>query len=531
MSRLIRCAAVCKPLAPSLLLAMFALAGCGKPPAAPAAPNAADATPSAPASSASPVAARELPPAPGEPHSASIPASMEKTLANGLRVIVVQRSGSPLVTAQFNLLSGGEVDPPKLAGLADFTATLLTQGTKMLSAPQVAQTAEALGGSITAVADWNATRVGITVTTPKVAAALDLLGDVVRNPAFAAAEVERQRTQSIDALRVALSQPRSIATLVAARVAYGDAPYGHARTGTPASLARIRPADLQALHRSVYRPDNAVLLFAGDIDAETAFGLAEKSFGSWAKPATALQKPAVAADASAAAADTRVVVVDLPGAGQSAVLAVHRTAPRAAADYYDGLITNAVLGGGYSARLNEEIRIKRGLSYGAGSRLQALRDGGALIASAQTKNESAAVVVDLMRAELARLTSEPVPADELKARKASLIGEFSRSLETTEGLAGQLGGLVTVGIDLDDINHVIERASAVTAEQVQAYARSHLDAAGTSIVVVGDGKAFLDALRKTWPQAEVIPAAQLDLDSANLGLATKPAAAPEPGTR
>ncbi|GAC1627423.1 MAG: hypothetical protein NVS9B10_16360 [Nevskia sp.] len=499
-----------------LLLAASALGACSKPPAAPTPAPAADASATA--------TARELPPAPGEPHSASIPAASEKTLANGLRVIVVRRGGSPLVTAELNLLSGGEIDPPMLSGLADFTATLLTQGTKTRSAPQLAQAAEALGGAITAAADWNATHVSITVTTPKAAAALDLLGDVVRNPVFARAEVERQRAQSIDALRVALSQPRSLATLVAARVAYGDAPYGHARSGTPASLARIKAADLQTLHRRVYRPDNAVLLFAGDIEAGTAFALAERSFGSWVQPATPLAKPGPAADI--AAAPLRIVVVDLPDAGQSAVLAVHRTAPRSAADYYDGLIANAVLGGGYSARLNEEIRIKRGLSYGAGSRFQSLRDGGALLASAQTKNESAAAVVGLMLAELARLSSEPVPAEELKARKASLIGEISRSLETTEGLAGQLASLVTLGVELGEINHAIEHASAITPEQVQGYAKAHLDAAGTGIVIVGDGKAFLGALRKTYPQVEVIPASRLDLDSTNLGAAPKPAAGP-----
>lgn len=504
-----------------LITAVAALSACGKPAPtpvpAPAKPDAAAAD------------GRERPPAPGEPRRVTIPAAAERQLANGLRVLVVERHGSPLVTTAFTVLSGGEMDPPALAGLADFTATLLTQGTKTRSAPQIAQAAEALGGAISAAADWNATRIGITVTTPKAADALALVADVVRNPAFANAEIERQRAQALDSLSVTLSQPRSLATLIALRAAYGDAPYGHPRSGTPASLARIQRADLEALHHRIYRPDNAVLIFAGDIDADEALAMAERSFGSWARPSTPLD--ARPQDAALAKSTTRVVAIDLPGAGQAAVVAVQRIPPRGAPDYFAGLVTNAVLGGGYSARLNSEIRIKRGLSYGASSRLQALRDGGALLASAQTKNESADEVVALIRTELARLSNEPVPDTELGARKASLIGTFARGLETTEGLAEQLSSLVALGIDPGEINRVIDGANAVTAQQIRAYAAEHLPADTASVVIIGDGKAFVYDLRKTYPAAVVIPAAQLDLDHPALdppatGSTAQPAAPP-----
>ena len=467
-------------------------------------------------------ATRESPPAPGSARSVAIPAPVEKTLANGLRVIVVQRGGTPLVTSSLTILSGGEVDPAALPGLADFTANLLTQGTKTRSAPQIARVAEALGGSLSASAGWDMTTIGITVTTPKAAAALALLADVVRNPVFAKAEVERQRAQALDNLSVSLSQPRQLASLVAARVAFGAAPYGHARLGTPASLARIRPADLMKLHATYYRPDNAVLIFAGDLDSSAAFALAEKSFGSWRKPATKLAKSEVSTPNKPPSG--RVVVVDLPDAGQAAVAAVRRTTARSAGDYYPGVITNAVLGGGYSARLNSEIRIKRGLSYGAGSRYSALRDGGSLLAIAQTKNASATEVVELMRAEIKRLGAEPVSATELAARKASLIGGYSRELETTAGLAGHITELVALGVDLDEINRTIASAEAVTAEQVRTYATTHLGLDGVDIVVVGDARQFADALRKNYPDLELIPSSALDLDGASL----KSAAAPAP---
>jgi zinc protease len=509
--------------AAALSLLIVALAACSKTP-----PAAATASTETPAAAAANPNDKELPPAPSPARSVAIPKPVEKTLDNGLRVIVVQHGGTPLVTAELNLLSGSEVDPPSLSGLAGFTANLLTQGTKTRSAPQIAQASEALGASLTAAADWDASRIGITVTTPKTSEALDLLADVVRNPTFAKAEVERQRSQALDGLSVQLQQPRSLASLVATRLLFGTSPYGHSRLGTPASLKQIHSADLVKLHETYYRPDNAVLVFSGDIDGDTAFALAEKVFGSWAKPNYPVPPRPTIDEAPAAAGAVRVVAIDLPGAGQAAVVAVHRLPPRKADDYYAGVITNAVLGGGYSARLNSEIRIKRGLSYGAGSRFQALRDAGVLLAFAQTKNQSAPEVADLIRAEITKLSTEPVPLPELTARKASLIGGFSRGLQTTSGIAEQLGELITQGIDLDAINHTIANAEAVTPAQVQAYAAAHLDVNDVDIVIVGDAKQFSEALGKAYPDLQLIPAASLDLDDALPAATPAPAAARAP---
>lgn len=488
-----------RPLYSVLIAAALAASACGKAPA-PAAP----ATPSAPD--------KELPPAPGPARGSTLPAPAERTLDNGLRVIVVPHGGTPLVTAEFDILSGSEIDPPTRPGAAAFTADLLTQGTKTRSAPQIAEAGEALGIQLAASADWDATRIGFTATTPKTDAALALLADVVRNPVFADAEIERQRAQALDSLSVALKQPRSLASLVAAKLEYGAAPYGHSRAGTPSSLKQLKRADLVSLHQTYYRPDNAVLIFAGDVDPETTFALAEKVFGDWSKPEAPLAKPA-ATDAPAASATPRTIAIDVPGSGQAAVVAISRVPNRTDPDYYSGLVTNAVLGGGYSARLNSEIRIKRGLSYGAGSRFQTLRDGGVLLAFAQTKNESAAEVVGLMRSEIARLGHEPVPAPELAARKANYIGNFSRELETTSGIAEQLATFVAEGISVNEINHTIPQADSIKAEQVQAYAAAHLMPNAIDIVVVGDAQKFREALLKAVPDAAVIPFEKLDLDA------------------
>jgi len=179
-------------------------------------------------------------------------------------------------------------------------------------------------------------------------------------------------------------------------------------------------------------------------------------------------------------------------------------------------VTNGALGGGYSARLNEEIRIKRGLSYGAGSALDARRFTGPFLARVQTKNESAPEVVDLVLAEIGKLRSDLIGADELTARKATLTGGYGRTLETTDGLANTLASYALQGIPLSEIGRYEDSVRAVTPQAAQAFAASTLDPAKADIIVVGDAKQFLPALKMKFPNLELIPAADLDLDSPSL---------------
>jgi zinc protease len=465
------------------------------------------------------MAQQETPPPPAAPRSANLPKPVEKTLKNGLRVIVIERTveqgGMPLVSAQMLLKNGGEVDPSQLPGLANITASLLTQGTQTRSATQIAEAIEALGGSLDSGAAWDASSVTLGVMSSKLNPAMEIMADVVRNPAFKDEEIERERQQTLDQLRVALKQPGSLARFVASRVVFGDSPYGHPLQGTPEAIERIKRDDIVKLHQTYYRPDNAVLIIGGDIKADVAFGLADKYFGSWVRPTA--NAPAMGTSMAAAASrnSTRILVIDKPDAGQAAVYLVRQGLRRADPEYFRGIVTNAVLNG-YSGRLNQEIRIKRGLSYGASSSLDVRRDVGPFLAGAQTKNVSGAEVASLLMGELTRLSTEAVPDAELTPRKAVLIGTFGRNLETTRGLVAQIGSLALYGLNLNEINNYINNVQGVKAADIQQFAGAHLAAKESSIVIVGNAKEFLDNLRKQFPNVEVIREADLDLNSATL---------------
>ena len=459
-----------------------------------------------------PEGSRQAPPPLAAAVSPSLPTASEKTLANGLRVIVSRSSDLPLVTADLSVLSGAAADPTGRAGASAMMAELLTEGTTNRTAQQIASQTEALGAALGAGSGWESSSVTLNVMPQNLTASMEIMADVVLNPAFAQVELDRVREQALDGFSVALKNPGSVAGFVSAPVLYAGTPYGHVAGGTPGSLPALTRDDLVAVHRTWWRPDNAVLVIVGDLTPEEGFTLAEKTFGGWSKPATALPARPTA-DLVAA---PRNIIIDLPNAGQAAVTVTRRGIARGDDRYYAGIVANTVLGGGYSARLNQEIRVKRGLAYGAGSGLSARRVVGGFSASTQTKNESAAEVIGLIRGEMSGMATVPATPAELAARKSVLVGDFGRDLGTTNGLASILGGLAVSGIALDEMNLFTTKVEAVTAADVQSFARDIFDPSKASVIVVGDSKLFGASVEAALPGAEVIRIDELNLDTPSL---------------
>ncbi|MGR4865459.1 M16 family metallopeptidase [Caulobacter sp. LARHSG274] len=465
-----------------------------------------------PVTTLAPEGERVAPPPPGQPVSPVLPSPVEKTLANGLRVIVAKSSDLPLVTADLTVKGGASADPAGLAGVSSLTAELLTEGTKTRSATQVAAATEALGANLEASSGWESSSLTLSVIADKAAQGLAIMADVAQNPTFKAEELERVRTEALDSLSVSFQRPGGVAGFTTPTVIYANSAYGHVSSGTPGSLPKISRDALAKTHAAYWRPDNAILVLTGDLTPQQGFALAEKAYGGWKKPATPPPPPAKGPSSYT----PKNVIIDLPGTGQAAVVAAKPSIVRADPRYYAGLVANGVLGGGYSARLNQEIRIKRGLSYGANSSLTPRAAVGGFSASVQTKNESAAQVVTLIKEELAKLGQAPASAGELAARKSVLIGGYGRELGTSEGLADILGGLAVYGVPLNEVQAYTGKVEAVTAAEVQDFSRTVLDPAQASVIVVGDAKSFGDTVKAVLPNAVEIPVDQLDLDSPTL---------------
>ena len=454
----------------------------------------------------------DSPPAPSERHQVKFASPKEARLQNGLRVIVAERPGLPLLAAQVLVRSGAEVDPEGFAGTASLTGDLLTKGTETMSAPEIATAIESLGGSIDSGAGWDASAASVVVMSGKAEEALRILADVVRHPLFKPEEIERLKSQRLDGLRVAMQQPGALSHFVTSRLVYGGGAYGHAAGGTLETVPAISRQQIRQLYQKYYQPRNAAFVLAGDVTLAQGKAFAEKFFGDWKNTETA---PNDSIHSGAADWKPRRVVIDMPEAGQAAVTMARPAIERASPDYYAALVANAALGNGFVSRLNREIRIKRGLSYGAGSSLDPRREKGPFAASAQTKNESAAEVAGLMESELKRLVSEPVQGDELKSRQAVLTGRYARNLETNRGFVSEISDLATYDLPLDTLDKYIPSIEAVTSDAVTNFAKKYL-APPTSLIIVGKAAEFAEALKKNFSDLKVIEQKDLDLNRASL---------------
>lgn len=456
----------------------------------------------------------EVPPTPSAPKTVSIPAVKEKKLKNGMTVAVVERTSVPLVTVQLLVPAGAALEPAEKAGLADLTATMLTKGTKSRNATQIAEDMDFLGASLDTGAGWNNSTVSVTVTPDKLEQAMAIMADLVLNPKFDQKELDLLKSQTLDGLNYNLKQPSFLANYVATKFSFGE----HPAAGTPASVSSISTADVASFHSKYYLPNGAVMIFAGDITADRAASLTDKTFGSWKSAAGAVTSSANATGNGDVKQTGRLLVVDLPNSGQAAVSYYKPIASvgRGSGNYYSASVMNSVLGGGYSSRLNQEIRIKRGLSYGAGSSFAWRSDRSNFSTRAQTKNESAAQVAELTLEEVKKLTSGSVASDELVPRKSVLTGNFGRNLETTSGLANAIAELYSFGIPTSELNKYMSNVNAINDVQIRDFAGKTL--LGGDFIIVGDYSIFKDDLAKRFPElkVQVIKAADLDLSQDDL---------------
>lgn len=461
--------------------------------------------------------AQTEPPAPAAPKSVNIPAVKEKTLANGLNVAVVERPNVPLVTVQLLIKSGAETESMEKAGLADMTASLLTKGTATRTATQIAEEMAFLGGTINTGAGWNNSVVGINVISDKLDQALAIMSDAVLNPNFKQEEIDLLKSQTLDGLTYNLKQPGFLASYVAAKYSFGEHPAG----GTPESINSIARQDIAGFHQKHYVPQKAVLIFTGDITAEKAVELSQKYFGRW-KNAGSENRGSGKGNGSGSTTTKetvrRILVLDLPNSGQAAVSYAKDldNLGRTSKAYYPAAVLNSLLGGGYSSRLNQEIRIKRGLSYGAGSSFAWRLSGSNFSTRTQTKNESAAQVAELVIAEINKLSEGEITETELNPRKLVLTGSFGRNLETTGGLAGAIADLYSFGIPASELNSYMKNVQTVSDAQIKSFAGENLK--GGDIIIVGDYNVFKDDLAKRFPniKIEVVKADELDLNAENL---------------
>ncbi|HKI00648.1 MAG TPA: pitrilysin family protein [Thermoanaerobaculia bacterium] len=461
---------------------------------------------------AQPAKPKATPPAPAPVKDVRFPSFEQKSLANGLRVVVIEQHEQPLVALRMVLKAGKTFDPAEKAGLAGATAALLTKGTPTRSAQQIAEAIDFVGGNLNAATGIESGFASAEVTSDQLDLGFDLLSDILLRPTFPQDEIERWRRQALSGLQIQQQDPGYLASSAADRLIFPNHPYGNPSDGTPESLKGLTRDDLAAFHRRRYVPNDAILAIVGDVKPADAFARAERAFGGW-HAGEAAKLPDVAARSGSG---HRIVVIDKPDAVQTEIRLGQVAIAFRDPDLYAERVYNSVLGGTASSRLFDEVRRKRGLSYGAGSYFIEGSQPGWFVASTSTKTESTLEALEVSLDVIRALQKEPVPETELGAAKTYITGGFPLEIETADGIAGKILEAMKFGLGREFVETYNESISKVGAADVQRFAKERTRPDDMVIVLAGNAAAFSEGLKKKYGEFETIPAAEVDFLRADL---------------
>ncbi|MEZ4656176.1 MAG: insulinase family protein [Caldilineaceae bacterium] len=417
-------------------------------------------------------------------------------LDNGLNAIFVEQHETP--TVHLDLFVGGSntAAAADQQGIADFMADLIPKGTDTRSADEIAQSIEAVGGSVGSNAGLEWTSLSVDAPTPNATLAYDLLSDLAQHANFPQSEFDVEKSQTLTFLQQDAVNPTSMANHQFGRIAYGGHPNGGHPYGfitTPETVNKLTRDDVRKFYATYYKPNNALLVIVGDMSAADAQKMTEEALGSWASGTT----PDFKKYPPATVGDTSVIyLIDRPESQQASIQIGNRAIDARSPDRYALLIDNAVLGGGSSSRLYTNLREDKGYTYGVYSRFAQPNDVGTFRVIGDVNQDHAGDAVQEILKELKGMQDKPLADQELADAKGMLEGGFALSLEQPGDFANQLAARYLTGVPISELNSYASSLQAVTAAQAQAAAQKYIDATQPIIVVVGDAKVVQPQLEK-----------------------------------
>lgn len=422
-----------------------------------------------------------------------LPKAQEATLPNGLRIVLLESHKIPTFNMQMVVLSGGLSDQADYRGLASSTASLMREGTAKRSSKDIAEQVDALGATLGATSGLSSmtSTVSTSGLVESLEQTLDVFADVVRNPAFPQAEVDRYKTRTLAQLQFQRSSAQFLAQEQFSKAIYGDHPASLA--APPAdSIKKLTSKDLAAFHSTYYRPNNAILTIVGDVTMKSIMPLIEKAFGDWQKA----DVPAVTIPPAPAQSAAKIFLIDRPGSVQTVLqlgtLGIERTSP----DYFAVLLADRVLGGGPSGRLFMNLREDKGYTYGAYSGFGGSKFRGTWVSSAEVRTDVTEGAMKEFMYELNRLRDEAVSADELENAKRAIVGSFALSLEQPQALLQNIVTQKLYNLPDDYWDTYPQRVSAITVADVQRVAQKYIDKGHLQVVAVGDASKAREILAR-----------------------------------
>ena len=413
--------------------------------------------------------------------SIHIPPHEKVVFKNGLTVLLLEKHGVPIVNFAALVKPGAAADPAGEEGLASITAQLLRKGTQKRTAQQFAADNDFTGGSVEADASADFSSVSGEFLNKDLARGLDLFSDALLHPIFPQPEVDKLLAQSLDGVRAAKDEARSVLGTYYNAYLFNGNGYGRTSDGDEISLTRIHRDAIVKFYERYYAPGNIILAVAGDFQTADMKKKLEEVFGQWpSKPVTPVKIPVLPP-----VKGKKLLLVDKPDATQT-YFAIGNVATAAGdPDRVAIRLVNTVFGGRFTSLLNEALRVESGLTYGAISAFDPRKAPGPFGIYSYTKNESTAQAIDMALQVLQKLHKQGITADELASAKSYIKGQFPPSIETSKQLAQIIAINEFYGLDDREINDLEARLDAVTPAIAQQVIQKHFPTDNLVFTLIG----------------------------------------------
>ncbi|PTL80969.1 pitrilysin family protein [Vitiosangium sp. GDMCC 1.1324] len=434
-----------------------------------------------------------------------LPTLHESTTSGGLKVLAAERGPLPMVAARLVIRAGSAADPSDKHGLADFTARLLRRGTAKMSADELDEAIEFVGASISVGSSEDVLSLFVTTPAEHFPAMLSVLGQLVREPSFPEREVELARERALAGFSNDLDDPSVIADRAFTRALWGNHPYGHDVGGSAAHVKTFTREDLVRFHRERMGPRVSLLTVVGAVNPQQVAEEAEKAFAGWeGGPEAPVELPP--ADTVATG---HVLLVDKPDQTQTQVRIGGPGFRVGHPDYFPSTTMNNALGGGFTSRLVNEVRVERGLTYGIHSYFDMMNAGGVFGISTFTQTDKTREIIDVSLAEVAKVRRSGISPAELKKAQRYLAGLYPLRTETNESVASVISDIRVHGLGDDWVEKFRERLLAVKTKQTVEVAAKYLYAKPPLIVLLGRAEA-VKPLLKGLGSVTVVPASDYE---------------------
>jgi predicted Zn-dependent peptidase len=433
-----------------------------------------------------------------------LPAPEKLALKNGITIYYLRNSDLPLVSFRMIIRGAGTAfEPADLEGTAGLTAALMTKGTAKMDADAIAEALDFMGASLDVSATEEYAQVAGDSLAQHFPRLMEIAADCLTGPSFKDEEFTKERSRRADTLKAAKDRPALAVRYYFQKAYFGTHPLGHLASGTESSLKKMTVQAVKDFYSRHFRPDRSIVAVVGDIEKEKLVALLDSTLGRWSNPAGAA--PSDSIPALPRPKGRKLILVDKPDATQAyfsigapGYAMGEKVTPQAA-------VMNTLWGGRFTSWLNTELRIKRGLTYGASSSFRTWAAGGVFSASSYTKNDKIGEMLDITFGLLGKGTKEGFKAEEVESSRNYIQGQFPPTLETNASKAGAYVRLAFYRLGFDYYDKYLAEVGKVSVEEAKAAAAALLPRNDYVLVVVGKAADIRLQLQKfgTWQEKKV----------------------------